>query len=178
MNKATDQISASASNPPPPGGCPLKILSLEYDGLAARMLGEEDDPDGDAIFSRMHAISEEASYLTPMTMTSAAFQFMLANAEAGLAFTGADTASQHAASRAKVNRLFYRALDYMLASGQLPNARAYTLRADLDPQAPYVPKAARSTSGGFGRRFSLMRTTSEREGKMGRQPYVRPTAGF
>jgi hypothetical protein len=65
MNKATDQISTSPpKDPAPADDCPVLHLALEYDRLAARMRSEEDDPDGDAIFSRMHAISEEASYLT------------------------------------------------------------------------------------------------------------------
>ena len=80
MTKATDQISTSPpKDPAPADDCPVLHLALEYDRLAARMRSEQEDPDGDAIFNRLHAISEEArafytalgfdpSPLEPMTL--------------------------------------------------------------------------------------------------------------
>ena len=137
------QADSVHSTPPPNTSatdCPVLALARTYDELARDLYAITDDsiPEGERrsneIYFQLKNLADATSYLSPQTSTGAAFQIMLASAEADLTLSSASTPAQLEAGKSKIERLLYRALDVMQAEAkQLPHCRDYLMRDELDP---------------------------------------------
>jgi hypothetical protein len=121
--------------------CPVMPLARQYEALVRK--NDECDGSDDEVLNRMEELVEAASHLTPRSVMGATFQIICASGE--IDRTGdADTKSVREASAKQVERLHYRAVNFLLqhSDGQeLAQIRERNMPPRRDPQFAHQREA-------------------------------------